>query len=273
MREYLNLKGQKIGWLTVLELTDKRKGTTRLWKCLCNCGNIVYKPANKLNEAKKDGYKLSCGCSKKREDLTGRIYNDYEVLGFIKDLPRQNRLWKCKCLKCGEELEVSTLGLKNNKNLCEKELLEKAKIEHNLHNCFLRIKNRCYNPNCKAYKYYGGKGIKVCEEWLKDSNKFVKWALENGFKLEKTAKGYNIMTIDRIDNDKDYCPENCRWVTMLEQSNNKKINVFFEYNNERKTLAQWCRELNLSYKYVHRLIKSKNKTFEQAIKYKKRKRG
>lgn len=227
MREYLDLKGQKIGWLEVLELTDKKDGTTKLWKCKCKCGNIIYKKASKLSEAKKDGYNLSCGCSKNKENLIGKVYNDFKVLDYIKDLPRGNRLWKCKCLKCGDELEISTFGLKENLNVCKKELKEKKKIEHHLHNCFLRIKNRCYNPNCKTYKYYGGKGIKICDEWLKDSNKFVSWSLQNGFKLEKNNKNYNSITIDRIDNDKDYCPENCRWVTMLDQANNKKKKYIF----------------------------------------------
>ena len=273
MKKYLNLEGQEIGWLKVLKLTDKKQGTTKLWECVCKCGNIVYKTGGKLNSAKKDNFNLSCGCSKNKENLIGKIYNDFKVVEYIKDLPNWNRLWKCQCLKCGNELEISTFSLKKNLNTCKKELKEKNEIQHYLHTCFLRIKNRCYNKNCENYKYYGEKGIKICKEWLDNSDNFVKWSLKNGFKLQKNEKGYNIMTIDRINNDKDYCPENCRWVTALEQANNKKINIFFEYKGEKKTLAQWCRELNLRYKYVHFLIKTKNKTFEEAINYKKRKRG
>lgn len=264
MREYLNLKGQKIGWLDVLELSNKKEinGTTKLWKCKCECGKIVFKTAGKLSHAKKVGYNLSCGCSKAKENLIGKIYNDFKILEYIKDLPRGNRLWKCQCLKCGKKFELTTFQFKKNINICQNELKQKKKIEHKLHDCFLRIKRRCYNKNHKNYKYYGGRGITICDEWLMDSNNFVKWALENGWN--------ETLTIDRIDNEKGYSPENCRWSTKLQQANNKRNNIFFEYNGKTQTLAQWCRELNLNYKYVHYLIKNKNKSFKEAIKYKKR---
>lgn len=270
MREYLNLKGEKIGWLEILELTNKKDGTTRLWECKCKCGNIVYKKSSKLIDAKKQGYNISCGCSKKQEDLVNKIYNDFQIIEFIKVLPKQNRLWKCKCIKCEKEFELTTYQIKNNKNICEIELKKEIEIKHKLHNCFLRIKNRCYNKNYSSYKYYGGRGITICDEWLNDSNIFVEWSLKNGYKLETTDKGYNKLTIDRIDNNKGYSPENCRWVDMRTQANNKINNVFYEYNNKRQTLAQWCRELNLNYKYVNFLIKKQNKSFEEAIKYNKR---
>lgn len=270
MRSYLDLKNKKIGWLEVIELTQQKDGTTRLWKCKCKCGNIVYKKSSKLKDAEKNSYNLSCGCSKKQEDLIGKIYNDFKVIKFIKNLPKTNRLWECECMKCNNKLELSTFQLKKNENICKKELKEYKNLTHNLHNCFLRIKNRCYNPNSKQYKYYGQKGIKICNEWLEDSNKFVDWAIKNGYKSETTKKGYNKITIDRIDTTKDYCPENCRCVDVFVQANNKTTNIFYEYMGKKQTLAQWCRELELNYKYIHFLIKTKNKTFEQAINYKKR---
>lgn len=272
MREYIDLSNKQAGWLKVLELTDllANNGTTKLWKCRCKCGNIVYKTANKLNDAIKNKYNLSCGCSKSKKSLKGQIFNDFIVLDFIKDLSNCNVLWKCKCLKCNNTFELSTKRLKKNKNICKVELKKQIEIEHCLHNCLSRMKTRCYNKKSREYKYYGAKGVVICKEWLEDSDKFVKWALENGYKNEKNDKGYNILTIDRIDSEGNYEPSNCRWVDMYVQANNKNINSFFNYNGETKTLAQWCRELNINYKYTHYLIRYKKMPFEEAIKYRKR---
>lgn len=271
--KYYDLTNKKIGKLTVIKLTDKihKNGTTRLWECKCDCGNTTYKICSKLLEAQREGYNLSCGCSKRKENLIGKTFNDYLVVGFVKDLENCDTLWKCKCIKCNREFEARTKQLRTNRNICKIEEKKQIKIEKDLHSCFARIKRRCYNSTCSEYKYYGGKGVRVCKEWLENSNNFVKWSLENGYENKKTAKGYNILTIDRIDSNGNYEPSNCRWVDMYVQSNNKCRNIFFTFQGKTQTLAQWCRELNLDYKYVHYLIKNKKLPFEKAIIYKKRK--
>jgi hypothetical protein len=97
--------------------------------------------------------------------------------------------------------------------------------------------NRCYNKNNDNYKHYGKKGITICEDWKNSFESFVIWAKNNGYNDK--------LTIDRIDFNGNYCPENCRWVTMEEQANNKKNNIFITYNGKTQTIAQWSRELNI----------------------------
>ena len=118
------------------------------------------------------------------------------------------------------------------------------------------IKYRCYNPKYKGYKNYGERGITVCNEWLNTERVYLAphvtatkgfiafrdWALANGYKGN--------LTLDRIDNNKGYSPENCRWVTAKVQNNNRRSNLLITYNGQTKTLHQWCDELNLSYSKI-----------------------
>lgn len=117
-------------------------------------------------------------------------------------------------------------------------------VRHNMsytsiYNVWRGMRQRCNNPHDRYYHIYGGKGVRVCELWANDFLTFNNWANSNGYE-----EG---LTIDRIDGDKDYEPDNCRWVTMKVQSNNTKRNVFITYNGETKTLKQWSEFLNISY--------------------------
>lgn len=100
------------------------------------------------------------------------------------------------------------------------------------------MKTRCYNKNFMYYCNYGGKGIKICDEWKNDFSKFYKWAINNGYK-----EG---LTIDRINNDGNYEPLNCRWVTRKKQNNNMNKNIIINYNGKKQTISEWADELNLS---------------------------
>lgn len=108
-----------------------------------------------------------------------------------------------------------------------------AKIYH-------AMKQRCYNVNNTGYKNYGGRGIAICDEWLESPESFQEWALNNGY----TDK----LTIDRINNDKGYSPDNCRWATMKQQANNKRNNHFVTYNGETHTISEWADSLGVDYK-------------------------
>jgi hypothetical protein len=100
------------------------------------------------------------------------------------------------------------------------------------------MKRRCYDQKQPCYKNYGGRGIRVCNEWINNFLAFYDWANTNGFRKE--------LTLERKDVNGNYCPENCKWVTNKEQSNNKRNNTKIEYHGETKTVAQWSRELGIS---------------------------
>lgn len=106
-----------------------------------------------------------------------------------------------------------------------------------LYNTWLHIKTRCYNQNYNRYKDWGGRGITMCDEWLHDPVAFYDWAMSNGYKED--------LTIDRIDVNGNYEPDNCRWVDRKTQSNNRRDNVKFTYDNKTLTIAQWSRELGI----------------------------
>lgn len=133
------------------------------------------------------------------------------------------------------------------------------------------MKGRCCKPCTKQYKDYGGRGITICKEWsnaevisvpganhiTKGFYAFKKWALENGY-----SEG---LTIDRIDNDKGYSPDNCRWVSRKEQQNNLRCNHLITYKGRTQTMAQWCEELNLNYGTVDSRLNHYHWTIEKTF--------
>lgn len=122
--------------------------------------------------------------------------------------------------------------------------------EHPLHATWDRMKMRCYNPNYEHFNRYGGRGITVCEEWKNDFVKFYLWAIANGYK-----EG---LTLDRIDNDGNYSPDNCRWATKQQQSNNRSSCVFVTHKGERKTITEWARIIGIKPSTLYaRIVKYK----------------
>ena len=107
-----------------------------------------------------------------------------------------------------------------------------------LYNCWIDMKQRCYNPNQKNYHQYGAIGVTVCEEWKDNFKRFEQWAKENGY--------LDTLTLDRIDSYGNYSEDNCRWITIKEQQRNKKNNRYFTYNGKTQTISAWCEELDLN---------------------------
>lgn len=129
--------------------------------------------------------------------------------------------------------------------------------DHPLYNTWERIKTRCYNPKCPDYKDYGLRGITVCDEWKNDFVEFLYWALKNGWE-----KG---LTIERLNNDKGYSPDNCKWIPMKEQPKNRRTNRQITYNGQTHTLAEWSRITGIARKTLEMRLDSKNFTIEEAF--------
>jgi len=142
---------------------------------------------------------------------------------------------------------------------CGKEKLSDANTTHGKiffkeYKTWQNMKTRCYNSNNKHYNRYGGRGIKVCDRWL---NSFENFFADMG----ECPEGFSI---DRIDNDKNYCPENCRWATQKDQCNNKSNNVFLTIRGKTMTISEWCQDTGQNYERARARLK-RNWTPEQAI--------
>lgn len=134
-----------------------------------------------------------------------------------------------------------------SRNLKHGHAYRKTGLER-LYKIWAAMLNRCFNKNNRAYSRYGGRGISVCEEWRNNYSSFRKWALENGYSDD--------LTIDRIDNDKGYSPDNCRWADRIVQQNNRSFNHIVTYRGESHTFAEWERITGIQQEKIrHRLAK------------------
>ena len=173
-----------------------------------------------------------------------------------KGLNRENR-WICRC-DCGNITQsISGYALrKGDTKSCGCFRNEQSSIRNSKHrlsntrlyNIWSGMKKRCLNKKNHAFKNYGGRGISVCEEWRNSFEAFFEWAVSHGYTDE--------LTIDRIDNNGNYEPSNCRWVTMKDQQSNKR-KIMVEENGELKTVAQIAAESNVSQATIYRRLKSK----------------
>lgn len=220
MYGFIDLTGQRFGKLVVIERVENHKGRTS-WLCKCDCGNT--KIVRSLELRRSDT--ISCGCYRKEKpsvfyDLTGNRYGRLTVLERVNNIGSQ-AAWLCKC-DCGNTKIVRSRDLRNgivkSCGCLRKELAKNRASKHygsgtHLYAVWNMMRQRCNNPNNKDYKHYGNRGITVCSEW-NDFPNFQSWALSNGYE-----EG---LTIDRINNDGNYEPDNCRWIPIEEQQHNRR---------------------------------------------------
>ena len=195
-------------------------------------------------------------------DITGNRYYHLVVLEKAR-VENGVVIWKCLC-DCGNITYVRGQNLKSGAVKSCGCLRKEAKptLRHNmsktrLYRIWAAMKCRCYTQSHHSYKNYGGRGIKVCDRWKNSSDEFIEWAIINGYTDD--------MTIERIDVNKDYCPENCTWIPANKQQANRTTCKYFTHNGETKNLTDWCSILNLPYKQVHNRIYKLCWSFERAI--------
>lgn len=247
MGKKLDLSGLKFGKLTVIEETNMRNNSgSVLWMCQCDCGKITHTTATSL----KNGKSSSCGClgSDRRIENCAHIWQAmigkrYGKLIVIKELdsPKRSRHWfLCKC-DCGNECVADGNSLKmEHVRSCGCLMYDRpttttietgyTKGYPDLYRKRSNMCDRCYNPHNKCYDIYGARGIKVCEEWRNSYDAFRNWALAHGYQ-----KG---LTIDRIDPNGDYCPENCRFANAKEQANNRRTNLLIKIGENTYTTLE-----------------------------------
>jgi len=194
-------------------------------------------------------------------DITNQRFG---MLTGVRKVEGTRSRWVFKC-DCGNEITLC-MGRVMNKNFsscgCGK---IKARATHGqrhkpIYGKYYKMLDRCYSPKNPYYKNYGGRGITVCDEWRHSFEAFYKWSLENGYNPD--VKGV-LLSLDRIDNNKGYSPDNCRWATPKVQQNNKRSNVYYSFKGKAYTLAQFVDEYNITSKafFVKKL--KKGKTLEQ----------
>lgn len=199
-------------------------------------------------------------------DLTGQKINRLTV---IKRDGSQNKkaVWLCKC-DCGKEFRV--LGssiISGNTKSCgclHREMAQNMGLANKKHGMFgtriygiwADMKKRCLDERDRAYKHYGGRGISVCEDWY-DFEKFYEWAKMSGYN--------DTLTLDRMNVNGNYTPDNCKWTTWKEQQNNRRSSRMITYNGETKTLKQWSDITGIPYSTLCARINTLHWDVEKAL--------
>ena len=258
-----NLLGKRFGYLTVVERYGNDSYGNIVWKCECDCGNIQLNTSNNLVQGKT----LSCGCRFLTEMRKEMIGKKFERLTVIEEIGRNNSraiIWRCKC-DCGAETKATTSQLKSGAikscGCYQRDILSGKSTSHGMsrtriYRIWQDAKTRCNNPNTPYYFKYGGRGIKLTEQW-NDFEPFMKWALANGYQ--------DNLTLDRIDVNGNYEPDNCRWITNREQQFNKRTNHYLAFDGKTQTITQWAEELNMNPKTLQARIMDYHWLTEKAL--------
>lgn len=190
----------------------------------------------------------------KPQNLQNMKFDKLTALKIVGYSKCGSAIWLCQCA-CGNFIKITASALKNDRPHscphCKNVAFWSKKQTHHestsrLYEIYYNMKKRCENENAINYHNYGGRGIKVCEEW-KEYLPFSQWAKANGYS--------DNLTLDRIDNNGNYCPENCRWVTYKEQANNTRVNRVICFNDQSHTLTEWSVITGIKKTTIHQRLK------------------
>lgn len=272
-----NVVGEKRGRLTAIEMTTWTDGKSGV-VCICDCGKRKVVSLQNFGKSVK-----SCGCLQKEvarkhgremvekgvcqrpdaKDIVGRRFNMLTVISRAKN--KNGRVyWNCVC-DCGIEKSILGQNLTNgstkscgcfNRNSASIRMKAKQHRDYDtktrIYEIWRNMRRRCSEKGDVTGNYFK-RGIIVCKEWNK-YELFMKWAMSNGYN--------DSLTIDRIDNNKGYFPENCRWTSYMAQANNTRANHLVTYKGETMTMAQWARKLGISYAAIKYRV-SKNQPLKK----------
>lgn len=183
--------------------------------------------------------------SNRRVDISGMRFGGITAIRDVGTLVGKTRKWEflCDCgnrfISCGSRARLGTVISCQE---CSRERISKLNTSHGMrdsaeYGIWIHIKERCLNPSNKSFERYGGRGISVCERWTHSFENFI---------ADMGIRPSNKHSIDRINNNGNYEPSNCRWSTPVEQGNNKRNNIMVTIDNETKSLSAWCRERGVS---------------------------
>lgn len=248
MKRIILHNGDRYGRLEVIEFSHIGERGASFYHCKCDCGTICTVKTLNLRR----GATRSCGCLQQETRSanyalplsSGDKFGRLTVLRFSHSSGRGLRIWECRC-ECGNTVFAKALDLKRKAvrscGCLRTEILKKPKTHgmaySRLNGIYRKMKQRCYNPKIKNYRNYGSRGITVCDECLNGFEPFMEWAINNGYSEE--------LTLDRVNNDGAYSPENCAWRTYKEQGNNRRGNKHLSLHGETHTLAEWARLLGM----------------------------
>ena len=246
--------GDRFGQLVVIQESDIAKTPSgrsyRQFECRCDCGRSATVALANL----RSGHTASCGCLKRQPSpirTTVSPGSRFGKLEVVEEAPSHRspsgqirRKIRCRC-DCGSEMAVWLQHLISGHTLscgCHKSLtLSKVRRTHGMsasrtYASWVDMKTRCTNPRSTSYRYYGARGISVCQRWMESFEAF----------LTDMGECTDGMTLDRIDVEGNYCPENCRWTSMTQQARNRRKNRLITHGGRTQCVAAWSGETGLA---------------------------
>lgn len=233
----LDVTGERYGALVALYPTEQRLQNSIGWMFQCNCSNKRILPLNRV----RYGQIKSCGChintvhgKRKQRDLIGKKFGSLTVVESLgQSGGKGHYISKVRC-DCGYEFTTRDTFLVCGRKVQCPQCSREETIKHGMSDTpifyvWQGMRNRCLNPNNKQYKNYGGRGIRICDEWA-DSNSFIEWAIQNGYE-----EG---LQLDRKDVNGNYEPDNCRFVTQLENARNRQNTIYVHYEGQLMTIGE-----------------------------------